>query len=266
MNYPERKLGVTPNAWLKVSMPNRKIRGVMLHCTRSGVSHGDDGLRTEQWAANHSNVQSVDSWNRWGSFQDVIICEDGTRILCTQWDSESPTYGAGYGSDGTWNASEHYLQVEIGQGKTDDPFYEAQIESVAEFCADMGERYGFDPLHRIPFLDQTGVPPQGICTHEDSANGRKYGKSDPGYMFNWDRFFGYVRAFQFTPPEDDMQFTEGEVAALRGIIEWREAVVPVIDDAIAQIELLATGEILDDSEVAAIRDRLAAISAAAGGN
>ena len=233
MNYPERKLGVTPNAWLKVSMPNRRIRGVQLHCTRSGVSHGDDGLRTEQWAANHSNVQGVDSWNRWGSFQDVIICEDGTRILCTQWDSESPTYGAGYGSDGTWNASEHYLQVEIAQGKTDAPFYEAQIESVAEFCADMGERYGFDPLHRIPFLDQTGVPPQGICTHEDSANGRKYGKSDPGYMFNWDRFFGYVRAFQFTPPEGEMT---------------REEVAQMIDDHFAQTIVPRLQNVIDVHE------------------
>ena len=183
MPYLERPI-TAHNTWLTQPLVGRGglIAGVMLHSTRSGVSDGDDGPRTERWWSNPQNNQGG-----WGSYADVLIYEDGTRVICTDFDNEYATWAAGRGSLGTWAAGVYYIQIEIAQGNAGDPFTDAQIESLAELTARLAARYSF-PIERIPFLDQTGVPPRGICTHEDSATGRIYGKTDPGPMFPWERF------------------------------------------------------------------------------
>ena len=194
MQYPERPIAAF-NPCLKGydSSRGQKIYGVQLHATRSGKSDGDDGPRTEGWWANPSNDQGG-----WGSYADYLIYEDGTRIKCTDINNEFPKYTAGFGYAGSWNASLHYIQIEIAQGNTSDAFTDVQIASLAELIReDLVPRYGF-PLVRIPHLNQSIPPEPGICTHEDSDNGRIYGKSDPGPMFPWDRFMALLGQ------EDDM--------------------------------------------------------------
>lgn len=192
-SYVERPIKAR-NPWLVRPDPGRgtKIAGLMLHATRSGKRDGDDGPRTEGWDANPLN--RVEDDPPWGSFQDVLIFEDGTRVLCTDPDREYAAWTAGYGGAGTWAAGIHYIQVELAQGTTDEPFSEAQVDSLAQFTARMAGRYAF-PIVRIPFLAQTGTPPRGICDHEHSANGRVYGKSDPGALLPWEAYLRLARRY-----------------------------------------------------------------------
>ena len=201
MKYTERPIKAH-NPWLIQPQANRGqiIAGVMLHSTRSGVSDGDDGPRTEAWWSNPQNNQGG-----WGSYADVLIYEDGTRVICTDFDREYATWTAGYGGSGTWAAGIYYIQIELAQGNTNNPFTDAQIESLVELVHSLSVRYDF-PIERIPFLNQIGTPPRGICTHENSANGLVTFKSDPGYMFPWERFLALAKG------EDEM--TDEERALL----------------------------------------------------
>jgi hypothetical protein len=163
----------------------------MLHATRSGRIQPDEGERTERWFANPANIVRDDP--PWGSFCDLLIFKDGTQVICTDWEREYAAWCAGYGETGTWAAGIPYIQVELPQGTPTEPFSEAAIASAAAFTAEMAARYGFS-IERIPFLAQVGMPPRGIATHEDSANGRKLGKSDPGPLFPWDSYLAQARA------------------------------------------------------------------------
>ena len=200
MSFTERPI-VARNSWLVRPLADRasRIAGVMLHSTRSGTADGDDGPRTEGWWSNPLNI--VQDTPPWGSYADVLIDEDGTRVICTDWDIEYATWTAGYGGAGTWAAGIYYIQIEIAQGTLLEPFTDAAIESLAEKVRALSIRYGF-PIERISFLDQTGVPPRGICTHEGSANGVKTGKTDPGPMFPWERFLELARGEEAMPVED----------------------------------------------------------------
>jgi hypothetical protein len=160
------------------NLPGRgkAIRGVFIHATRSGHSEGDDGPGTENWASNPSNT---------GAFWDALIYEDGQQVKCTNWEQdEQPLWAAGYGNSGTWSAQDNYIHIEFAQGTIDDEFTAAQLESGAQWIAEMARVHAF-PVQRIAFLAQTGERPYGLADHENSANGRKLGKSDPGYRFPW---------------------------------------------------------------------------------
>lgn len=193
MDYPERPIAAH-NPWLTRALPGRAamIAGLMLHSTRFGKRVGDDGPRTESWWANPGNIVRDDP--PWGSYADLLIHEDGTRVLCTDPDREYATWTAGYGGAGTWAAGIYYIQIELAQGTLDEPFPEAVVDSLADVTAVLARRYCF-PIVRIPFLAQKEWPPPGgIADHEHSANGRKYGKSDPGPLFPWGTYLARVGA------------------------------------------------------------------------
>lgn len=212
MTYPRRPIKAF-NPWLKGYDATRgaNIVGIQIHSTRSGKSDGDDGPRTEGWWANPQNNQGG-----WGSYADFLIFEDGTQVQCTNLDSEYPKYTAGFGYAGSWNASFHYIQVEVAQGNPDDPFTDAEIESLGDLTIEMSGRYNF-PLVRIPYLYQSQPPQAGIATHEDSDNGKIYGKSDPGPMFPWEKFMALAtgKGGDDMTPEEHERLVNIEAAVTR---------------------------------------------------
>lgn len=192
MAYTDRPVrpGVQPHPYTRARHANRGslIAGIMVHSTRSGRSAGDDGPGTENWLGHPSNTPAVSS--SW----DALIFEMGTRVRYGDWDNSFSTWCAGYGNAGTWNAGLYYIQLELAQGRPEDPYSDAEIDSAAQLTAELAKRYSF-PIVRLPFVTQTGTPPRGITSHDGCANGRKLGKSDPGFMFPWDRYLALANHY-----------------------------------------------------------------------
>lgn len=166
------------------------IRGVMIHTTRGGRTEGDDGPGTEGWMSHPENK---------GAAWDGLIYESGQQVKCMHWElDEEPKWAAGYGDyPGTWSAQDFYLHFEIGQGTVNDPISKESFESAAQWVAEVFVDAGYDAdeVTIISYLRQTAgtEPPVGICFHDQSANGRKLGKSDPGHMFDRLAFGARVR-------------------------------------------------------------------------
>ena len=197
--------------WLKQPASHRTadIAGVLLHSSRGGPNSSvqNDGPATEAWLSNPSNGSQAQGW---GGSADLIIFGDGTRVRCLMWDRESPTYGAGYGDAGSWDASRFYLNVELAQHIESAPFDPRTIDSLAEWTARMSIEFHF-PLVRLPFLWQKEQPiPKGITAHDATMNGRKYGKSDPGHMFPWDVYLTKAIDYQWKMQGGDGAMTPDE--------------------------------------------------------
>lgn len=226
----ERRTAKAVNPWCQKSWPDRRshIAGVMIHATRSGRSAGDDGPGTENWLGHPSNGSAAQDW---GSSWDALIYESGLQVITHDVDKWYASWCAGYGDAGTWPAGLYYVMVEVSQGRPEDHFTEAELHSAAQYTAEASQKYGF-PLVKIPFLTQRGTPPRGICSHEDSANGKKLGKSDPGPMWPWERFLGLCR--QYAGEEEEM--TDDELKEALKRIGWADDLGP-IDVSLRNAEL-----------------------------
>lgn len=186
------------NYWLVGLMARRQkyIAGVMLHCTRSGRANNPMEFEgTEGWWSNPNNkVGNGD--DAYGSYADWLVDnQTGEQVQCTAVSvDEFAKWTAGYGGAGTWAAGHYYIQIEICQALQSDGFTEIAIDSTAQLTADLAHLFDF-PLVRLPYLTQTGTPPRGITAHDNCANGRIYGKSDPGDNFPWESFLSKAKAY-----------------------------------------------------------------------
>lgn len=187
------------------NLPNRRstIKGVFLHSTRSGrCGNPVEGEGTENWMFHPSNQ---------GAAYDGLVYPNGQQVKAMRWEEdEQPLWAGGWGGERTWNAQQFYVHLEVAQGCIDDPFTDEQIESTAQWTAELAQRYAFD-IKRIVFLDQTGVPPEGVCDHQNSANGAKLGKSDPGYMWPWEQFIKRARVLAGQDEDDEMHKNERDL-------------------------------------------------------
>lgn len=178
-------------------------RLIEVHATRSGVPW--DG-----WPQRSLEFQATINWNKsatnrqvsaygqvYGAASQVVISEQGQKA--TMWDKALwyPTYGAGFGEYGPplgWAVDWLGISYELCQPLADMPFTDACLERAAvEIAADC-KVFGIEPV-RIPYLSQTEAIAvvSGLVGHEDTANGHKVGKTDPGPMFPWDAFIARVR-------------------------------------------------------------------------
>lgn len=90
-----------------------------------------------------------------------------------------------------WHAREHnqtHLGIEIAQPAYCPEFVAFEYDATAEICARWCWKYGLAPVH------VTDVDRRGIIGHEDTDQGRRDGKSDPGARWDWDRFIPKVAA------------------------------------------------------------------------
>lgn len=217
-------------------LPNRRntIKGVFLHTTRSGrCGNPVECEGTENWMFHPSNK---------GSAYDGLVCGSGQQIKAMRWEEdEQPLWAGGYGDEGTWNAQQFYVHLEIAQACIDDPFTDEQVESTAQWTAELAKRYFFD-ISRIAFLSQTGVPPEGVCDHQHSANGAKLGKSDPGPLWPWEKFIKRARVLAGQDEDEDMLESERKLmlkmaTVLAGESSGRD--FASVDEALAVMESLA---------------------------
>lgn len=225
MTKYERRPIKAHSPWLVREMPNRgkEIAGLMVHITASGKKgNPTECSGTENWWNNPTNKHN--DTPDWGSYADMLFCASGTQIVCTDTDTEYAAWTAGYGAagTGTWPAGMHYIQCELAIGTIHEEFPDAMIDSFAQYAAEQSLKYDF-PLTRIAFLKQVGEKPRGICTHEDSANGKVYGKQDPGPMFPWDTFLAKAKGYRQAEAPVDMRDVATRLTTLEDTSEaqWR---------------------------------------------
>ena len=101
--------------------------------------------------------------------------------------------------DYAWHAKEHsdwMYSIETTQALPTDPYLDGHYELLAR----AGRHYvslGVPPVYLPHFSN--GM--EGFTGHEDSEQGVRDGKSDPGLEFDWDRFISMIKEPE---QEDDM--------------------------------------------------------------
>lgn len=195
---PAKKIGKRPGI---------PLYGI-IHATR-GAANGNQFLGTINWFTSANNGGAD-----WGPSADMVIGgvgpHDGEVALFTDLSrDEHPRWSAGRGAAGTFPADEYGFSVEVAQSAALEDYTDLQVQRVAEVMAACNRRWGI-PLRRIDHLEQ--IPgkaiPRGWVGHEDTANGRFTGKSDPGDKFPWARCFAAAEALlvpvTLTPQQEQM--------------------------------------------------------------
>lgn len=153
---------------------------VVIHATRSGQSMNPNELEgTLNWFKNPTAEVSA-HWLVGRNGQKIRIIPDSRQA---------------------WHAGEHnaaMFGIELEQGVSADGFTPPQMAALAAICRGYVSDFGVAPVHtRI-------VTKGGFIGHEETIQGRRVGKTDPGPNFDWDFFVAMLQPQQPEPNEDDM--------------------------------------------------------------
>lgn len=135
-----------------------KTMGVVIHSTRGGAATPADELRaTIAWFENPASQVSA----------HAIISVKG--VIVHMVDPERDCWGAR-----EFNSS--HLQIELVQSRPTQSYTDEQYKSCAWLVKEWAQRYGF-PLDRAHIRGHDEIPP-----------GLREGKTDPGKMWDWQKF------------------------------------------------------------------------------
>ena len=185
---------------------------IFIHSTRSSIPDNPPEAELEatlNWFRNPNSGASahvVIDW--WGGEHEVV----------------EPTYPA-------WHANTQWpghnlqgLSIELTQPTNDHPFSPEQYEGAARVCKRWGQDYDIPMQHinDIPLVSRLAGT-RGIIGHDESPQGRAWGKSDPGPEWDWAHFMGLLH--------------EGETVEEPGDHDW------IQDVRWTAIELVAAGDL-----------------------
>lgn len=138
--------------------------GVVIHATRSGVSNNPNELQgTINWFLRRDVGLSA-HWVVGRNGEKIRMVPDNMQAI---------------------HAGEHNLThwgIEVCQGIETDGFTEAQYEALNAICEGYVEDFGVPAVHVV----NSGQ--KGFIGHEETAQGKRQGKSDPGRLFDWNKF------------------------------------------------------------------------------
>lgn len=149
---------------------------VVIHSTRSGISMNPSEFKgTLNWFANPASEVS----SHW------VISREGVKARVVA-DSEQ-----------AWHAGEHNdcLSVEFEQGVESDGFTDIQLAAGVLVCAAYCKDFG------VPARHITDITQDGFIGHEETPQGKRTGKSDPGNLFPWDAFIAHLQEAIAPPAE-----------------------------------------------------------------
>ncbi len=227
---------VQPHPW-RWQSGRVDVSGIIWHATRSGL----DGRTAAQeygsalnWFRSANNVIRDAAGNPWyGAMAHYVI--GGGRICRALPEELVPRFSAGIHDF-------RAISVEVGQATRSTPFDPADIALCRELAAELASRYGF-PRRRIPFVDANNIGWPGEAGHEDTAQGRSAGKSDPGPLF-WAEYL-----------EEDTMDREFEEALLLRLFAGTERPAAETRDqrlAYARMRLAESGQSIADVAASAI--------------
>ena len=163
--------------------PHGRPKAVMIHATRGGQPNRTSiaGHRLET----RSTINWFKSPDSQASSNLIVSPVEIVRMVSDE--------------DYAWHAKEHsdwMWSIEMTQSLPADPYLDGHYELLAS----AGRHYvslGVPPV----YLPHYSNGMEGFTGHEDSEQGVRDGKSDPGSMFDWDRFIAMI---QEPVEEDDM--------------------------------------------------------------
>jgi N-acetyl-anhydromuramyl-L-alanine amidase AmpD len=151
--------------------PRAKTIGVVIHTTRGGASSVErEYTATINWFQNPDAQVSAHLVVGAGTFSEVCRSVHDDDVA---WHARS--------------ANATHLGIEIAQPNLNSPISEFQYQAAAEACRLWAIKYNF-PLVRVMNI---AIP--GLIGHEDTAEGKLDRKSDPGPVFDWDKFIRLCR-------------------------------------------------------------------------
>ena len=168
---------VQPHRW-KWRHRLQPIRLILIHATRGGQPANTTDREFEamiSWETNPNNIiRPTDGSPPYGSMASK--CNGGGgRLLHIMPDTVYPAYSAGHMDP---IAKSYEMCQSLGWMKFDGRDVDRAVVEVAEDCID-----NKIPPADLLFVSGDNREAPGIARHDRSANGRVYGKSDPGD--NW---------------------------------------------------------------------------------
>jgi len=149
-------------------------RTVIIHCTRSGVSMNPSEFEgTLNYMARPGTVSSHWVISRIGEAARVV--PDVLQAWHAQEDNDN-TFG-----------------IELEQGVEEDGFTELQLAKLVEVCRGYTEDFSVPPFHVSSSIEL------GFIGHQETSQGRRNGKSDPGHLFPWDWFISRLQGLAPAP-------------------------------------------------------------------
>lgn len=137
---------------------------VIIHCTRSGRIP----LNPTEFDGTLNYMQTPGTTSsHW------VIARDGRKARVVPDDQQA--WHAAEDNDNAWG-------IELEQAVESDGFTDAQLASLVLVCRGYVEDFGVDVWHA------TSSTISGFIGHQETAQGKRDGKSDPGRLFNWDWF------------------------------------------------------------------------------
>lgn len=140
---------------------------VIIHCTRSGVPGNPSEFEGTLGYMSRKGTTS----SHW------VVSRTGVKARVVPDSQEA--WHAGTDNDNAWG-------IEIEQGVASDGFTDVQLAAVVEICK------GYRDDFNVPAYHST-TSAEGFIGHEETIQGRSYGKSDPGYLFPWDWFIAQLQ-------------------------------------------------------------------------
>lgn len=186
----------------------------IIHATRGHTTLNLQDDATLNW------FQQSPDRGGWGSTADVLISSDDDFIYeFGDIMREHSTWSAGYGALGPsyeYGADEWGISIELAQTDQQEPFTAKVIDKLVWYVQTRSRdfRLAIPPIHVTDWNQRrTGAVPSGFIGHDETANGRKTKKSDPGKQFPWDSFLARVKGETVTP-----RFTGTDYANLTSLL------------------------------------------------
>ena len=190
---------VSLHTW-KYAVRKEPVRLILLHSTRGDNTMELQYQATKNWQISPNN-KSPDG--TWGSISSRIISHQG-QLCVSLPDEYYPTWSGGH-------MDPIAISYELAQPTDSTPFTEACLERAALEVAKDCLRFNI-PAVMLPFVSGDNHEAPGICRHDHTANGLKWGKSDPGKMFDNRAFEARVKKNMEAPmpkiltPEEALKY------------------------------------------------------------
>ncbi len=202
----------------------RKPTLFIIHATRGHTSLNLQDDATLSWFQNAPNRGG------WGSTADVLISADDDFVYeFGDIMHEHSTWSAGYGGLGPayeYGADECAISIECAQTDAQEPFTDRVLEKLVWYVQTRSRDFKLDipAYHVTEWSQRRNLPiPTGFIGHDETANGRKLGKSDPGKQFPWAEFLRRVEGAPVSIPKIDIAFAYRVLFAVLGYSSGRKA-------------------------------------------